>query len=121
MTTKIAGENNFQMAADLLSKFDCIGDTNEYSRSLNCIQDVLGTKLIGKIETKNSRIQNSNYLKFSDLANEQKFMVELNNRNDIRLYEKFIENSLILNSYSKVINLIKVGVINFTHFYLLNN
>lgn len=109
ITEKIAGENNYNYANSILSTYDFIGNTDEYNKSLNLLKEVLDTKLIGNLTHKNVRVSNNNYLKFSDLSNHEKLRVEENNKNDIKLYEKYVENNLILKEYSDELNLIQAS------------
>ena len=99
MTNKIAGSNDFNKASNLLGGFDFIGDVNQYAKSLNYLQDVFQKKLISKTENRNERKSKDTYIKFSDLTNEQKIRVEENNINDIKLYDFFIVNNSIIDSY----------------------
>lgn len=105
ITNKIAGNNDFEFAVKLLNEYNFIGDVNNFNKSLNCLQDVLNIKLFGNGEHKNTRKHRDNYLKFSDLTNNQKLKVEENNKNDIKLYEKFIINSTLINKYSNELQL----------------
>jgi len=102
MTKKIAGENEYDKAFDILSNFNFVGDANQYAKSLNYLQDVLQVRLIGNDVNKNQRSSNTNYIKYSDLSNEQKNKVEENNKNDIKLYKKLIINNSIINTYNDV-------------------
>ena len=60
ITKKIAGENDYKNAELLLAYFHFIGNTNEYNKSLNYLQDVLNIKLIGKSEQKNKTLYFTN-------------------------------------------------------------
>lgn len=105
MTKKIAGINDYRDAEKILSDFEFIGNADEFSKSLNYLQDVLNVRLIGSIEHRNQRKHNSHYLSFSDLSISQKIKAEENNKLDIRLYEQFILKSPIINNYSDIVNL----------------
>lgn len=102
MTKKIAGKDDYHYAEQLLMQFVFIGDANEYSKSLNYLQDVLNVKLIGDFEYKNQRKCDSNYLSLSDLSPKQLIRAEENNQSDIRLYERFILQNSIIESYSDI-------------------
>lgn len=105
MTKKIAGTNDFRLAQKLLSDFVFIGNSNEYNKSLNYLQDVLDVKLIGSIERKNQRKDTTNYLSFSDLSTTQKLRAEENNHLDIQLYDQFILQNPVIGNYSDIISL----------------
>ena len=105
MTKKIAGENDYKCAEEILADFEFIGNADDYNRSLNYLQDVLKVKLIGNAVYKNQRKHNLNYLSFSDLSTSQKLKAEENNQLDIQLYEKFILRSSVIGSYSDIVNL----------------
>lgn len=100
ITKKIAGKNDYNLADKILTSFDFIGDTDEYNKSLNYLQDVLNVKLYGSVEHKNMRNHKSDYLKYSNLSTVQRLKVEENNQNDIELYEKFIIKSSTIKHYS---------------------
>ncbi len=101
MVKKIAGVNEYILAKEFLDNFDFIGNTDEYNKSLNYLQDVLDKKLIGKVQHKNQRKNNENYFKYSNLSNAQKLKAEENNKNDIKIYEEYILKNSILQNYSE--------------------
>lgn len=103
MTKKIAGVNEHSIAEEFLRNFDFIGNADEYNRSLNYLQDVLDKKLIGKVQYKNQRKHNEDYLKYSDLSETQKLKAEQNNKNDIKIYEEYILKSCILQNYNDTV------------------
>lgn len=105
MTKKIAGVNDYKYAENLLSSFDFIGNVDEYNKSLNHLQDVLNIKLIGELDQKNKRNENSDYLKIMDLSPSQKIKVEENNQLDIKLYNKFVLRSSVMHGYDDFIAL----------------
>lgn len=100
MTKKIAGENDYKLAEMLLADFHFIGNTNEYNKSLNYLQDVLNIKFVGKSEQRNQRKHNPNYLKYSDLSESQKLKVEENNQNDLKIYNKYVLHNSVFQNYS---------------------
>lgn len=100
MTKKIANSNDFSLACKYLDQFEFIGDVNQYNKSLDRLADVLDAKLYGDSIIKNERKFKENYVFFDDLSSREKLIVEEVNKNDIRLYEKYILQTNILNVYS---------------------
>lgn len=104
MTNKIAGLSDVTLAAKYLNNFDFIGDVNQYNKSINYLQDIMNIRFYSDKEDLNQRFNKEIYLKFENLSNEFKNRVYENNKNDILLYERFILNSNILNTYSDIVN-----------------
>ncbi|WP_417620161.1 hypothetical protein [Oceanihabitans sediminis] len=106
MTKKIGGvTSDYRSSEAILSRFEFIGNADEYNKSLNYLQDVLNVQLIGTLEAKNIRRDRQNYMSYVDLSEAQKLKVEENNRLDIKLYDKFITQNNAYNLYSDAVRL----------------
>lgn len=106
MTKKIGGvTSDYRSAETILSRFEFIGNADEYNKSLNYLQDVLNVQLVGTLEAKNIRRDRQNYMSYVDLSEAQKLKVEENNRLDIKLYDKFITQNNAYNLYSDAVRL----------------
>ncbi|WP_178984748.1 sulfotransferase family 2 domain-containing protein [Winogradskyella helgolandensis] len=99
MVNKLAGENDINKARFYLNQYSFVGDVDNYNQSINALSDVLNVKFYGLNEKKNVRLNNTNYLNFEDLTENQKVLVYDKNKLDIKLYEEFVINSNVISRY----------------------